>query len=49
MLGEGEVERNGDSRVGLSTTERARAALATSVARQAMDIIIQDCSGGTVV
>lgn len=49
MLGEGEVDRSGDARAALSTTEKTRIALASSVARQALDIIIQDCSGGTVI
>ena len=43
------VEEDEKRKVGVGTMQRARAGIAMSVARQALDLIIQDVTNGTAI
>ena len=43
------MEEEEERKVGVGTMQRARAGIAMSVARQALDLITQDATNGTAI
>lgn len=48
-MGEREVDRSMNSLAPLTTVERVRAATAAAIARQALDMIVQDATEGRAI